>query len=88
MAAALRLCVWQHKGQQNWKASQQVERQKQRSANTSSMAWLIYEKKLFCSLDQHSEEAGGIVGSFHWLSWATKDATRDSPQFELYQGLR
>lgn len=39
-------------------------------------------------MDQHSEEAGGIVGSFHWLSWATKDATRDSPQFELYQGLR
>lgn len=35
MAAALRLCVWQHKGQQNWKASQQVERQKQRSANTA-----------------------------------------------------
>lgn len=35
VAAALRLCVWQHKGQQNWKASQQVERQKQRSANTA-----------------------------------------------------
>lgn len=38
-------------------------------------------------MDQHSEEAGGI-GSFHWLSGATKDATRDSSQFELYQGLR
>lgn len=52
------------------------------------MVWLIYEKKLFCSLDQHSEEASGIVGSFHWLSWATKEGTRDSSQFELYQGVR
>lgn len=39
-------------------------------------------------MDQHSKGAGGIAGSFHWLSWATKDATRESPQFELYQGLR
>lgn len=39
-------------------------------------------------MDQHSEEAGGIVGSFHWVSGATKEVTRDSSQFELYQGLR